>query len=217
MKRLVLIPLALYMIGCGAPPESPLTNPKDEVVTPEDPQIQELSYYSKNTYQSLMAPLPAAITLGADFESPICLPTQAEIIIEGTFDSVNTQSLELVGAQSYLVNLVGSNFVVQACLASGVSALTLSALSIASVQNANPLQLSITTNGNVQTIGRGLATYPNAGIKASQVISQYSLGAQNSITLEDISISDVGTQTVVSTGQVGLTLETGHVNLVRQY
>ncbi|MFN9067264.1 MAG: hypothetical protein ACK5V3_08555 [Bdellovibrionales bacterium] len=216
MNRLVLLVSVLGLIGCGSPPENPLASPKEEVVVPADPVIEKLSYYSKNTYQTLEAPLAADITLGADFESPVCPPTQAEIIIEGQFDATSTESFELVGAQSYIVNLVGSKFTLQACLASGVSALSLSTVSSAAVKNTKPALLSITTNGNVQTIGRGLANYPNPGIKTAQVVSQYSLGTQNGITLDDISVGDVATQTVVSTGNTSLTLETGHVNFVRQ-
>lgn len=216
MRIWVLTALYLLLAACGAPPVNPLASPEESISAPADPVLEKLNYFSKNSYETLLAPISPAVTLGVDFESPICLPTQAEVIFEGTFDSINTQSLELVGAQSYIFNLVGSNFVVQACLASGVSALTLTAKNSVSVGNANPIQISITTNGNVQTLGRGLMTYPNPGIKSSTVMSGFSLGTQNGLTLEDISVGDVATQTVQSTGNVSLTLETGYINFVRQ-
>jgi hypothetical protein len=217
MRNLVLTALCLVLVACGAPPQNPLSTPSaDTIAAPADPVLEKLNYYSKNSFQTLSAPIAPAQSLSIDFESTICLPAQAEVIFEGTIDSVNTESLEVVGAQSYIFNLVGSNFVVQACLASGVSALSIRALNSQSVGNANPIQISITTNGNVQTIGRGLVTYPSPGIKASQVVSQTSLGTQNGLSLEDFSVGDVATQTVQSTGNSSLTLETGYINFVRQ-
>ncbi len=203
----------LSIVGCSKGPS--LESALGLSLLPSSAVVQQISYMQNGASSYIFSPITGSQNISPDYSTGVC-SASAEVVVQGSFDSLNTSSWAIQGVKSSQVVSSGDQFTIKLCLAKGASLVTLKTLNAAGASQTFSPQISFNLSSKVQTLGFGHPTYPQPGFRAQNATTPLRAYTNQASQLANFSIGEMVGVGLTSASQPSMKMEIGFVNIISQ-